>query len=241
MNEQINLDFLSELCAQLERAWQDRQDRSLVYELSSQFPQYSEYLHEFFEDLVLGPDVAPNKKISEAEDRVAEWLSASAFDIVVAAAASAPSTTTTQQTRSAQALESRPQHDEKEKDENTSARGTASTSWQVFLRQRTKQKLPDLVRGLSNVTTEYLVLVSRHPSLVPLSVKARLAQEVERTWGVPVNESFSYLAHEPELRRAASRTRPFEREPETFEELLDRANLSKEQKAIWLRLASSRT
>jgi hypothetical protein len=241
MNEQINLDFLSELCAQLERAWQDRQDRSLVYELSGQFPQYSEYLHEFFEDLVLGPDVVPNKKISQAEDRVAEWLSASAFDIVVAAAASAPSTTTTQQTRSAQTLEPEPRHDANEQDENPSARGMASTSWQLFLRQRTKQKLPDLVRKLSNVTTEYLVLVSRHPSIVPQSVKAKLAKEVECAWGVPVDESFSYLAHEPELRRAASRRQPFAKEPETFEELLSRANLSKEQKAIWLRLASSRT
>lgn len=241
MNEQINLDFLSELCARLERAWQDRQDRSLVYELSSQFPQYSEYLHEFFEDLVLGPDVAPNKRISQAEDRVAEWLSASAFDIVVAAAASAPSTTTTQQPRSAQALESRPQHDEKEQDKDPTAHGTANVSWQLFLRQRTKQKLPDLVQKLNNVTTEYFVLVSRHPSIVPESVKAKLAREVECAWGVPVNESISYLAHEPELRRAASRTQPFEREPETFEELLDRANLSKEQKAIWLRVASSHT
>src|SRR5579862_7263990 len=129
MNEQINLDLFSELCAQLERAWQDHQDQSLVYELSGQFPQYSEYLHEFFEDLVLGPDVAPNKKISQAEDRVAEWLSASAFDIVVAAAAAAPSTTTTEQMRSEQALEPKPRHDAKEQDETPSARGTASISW----------------------------------------------------------------------------------------------------------------
>lgn len=241
MSEQINLDMLTELFGQLERAWQDRQDRTLVYELSDQFPQYREHLYEFFEDLILGPAGHSNKKISQAEDRVAQWLRSAAFDLVVAAAAATPTSPTTQQTAFTQTAEGKPRQDEPAPHEKPSEHGTTSASWLVFLRRRTKQKLPNLVQGLSNVTTEYLVLVGRHPQIVPQSVKARIAQDVEHAWGVPAEESFSYLAHEPQLRRAASRARPFERDPETFEELLDRANLSNEQKALWLQLASSRT
>jgi hypothetical protein len=206
MNEQINLDMLAELCGQLERAWQDRQDRTLVYELSDQFPQYREDLYEFFEDLILGPAGHSNEKISQAEDRVAQWLGSAAFDLVVAAAGATPTSPTTQQTASTQTSESEPRQDESAPHEKPSEHGTTSASWLVFLRRRTKQKLPNLVQGLSNVTTEYLVLVGRHPHIVPQSVKARIAQDVEHAWGVPVEESFSYLAHEPAAKSGFARS-----------------------------------
>jgi len=237
MNKNINLDMLAELCGRLERAWQDRQDRTLVYKLSDEFPEYREDLHEFFADLILGPDIPSNEKIAQAEERVAQWLRSSAFESVTAAPA--PATSTTPGAASTQVSNAQSQLDESTPGEQAEVPRAATASWLVFLRRRTKQNLTHLAQELNNVTTEYLVLVGRHPHVVPQSVKAKIAQDVERVWGVPVDESFSYLAHDPQLRRAASRARSFERDPETFEELLDRAHLSNEQKALWLRYAGS--
>jgi hypothetical protein len=237
MKQNINLDILAELCGRLERAWQDRQDRTLVYKLSDEFPEYREDLHEFFADLILGPDIPSNEKIARAEDRVAQWLGSSAFELAMAAAT--PSTTTTPATISAQVSNTESRSEELASGEPPIPPREAAASWLVFLRRRTKQNLPNLAHELNNVTTEYLVLVGRHPHLVPQSVKTKIAQDVERAWGVPVEESFSYLSQEPQWRRAASRARPFEREPKTFEELLDRAHLSNEQKALWLRYAGA--
>jgi hypothetical protein len=106
----------------------------------------------------------------------------------------------------------------------------------MFLRQRTKQAVPTIAKRLTNVSTEYLILVSRHPSIVPTPVKKTLAKDIEHIWGIPCNDTFQYLIVERNSVRAASRSRPFEREPETFEELLDRSALTKEQRLFWLRL-----
>jgi hypothetical protein len=53
--------------------------------------------------------------------------------------------------------------------------------------------------------------------------------------------TFQYLIVEPKSVRAASRSQPFEREPETFEELLDRSALTKEQRFFWLQLNAGRS
>jgi hypothetical protein len=89
---------------------------------------------------------------------------------------------------------------------------------------------------LKNVTIEYLVLISRHPNIVPTAVKKTLAANIEQVWGIALNDSIQCLDIKPNVVRAASRSRPFAPEPQTFEELLDRSELNQEQKSFWVHL-----
>ena len=90
-----------------------------------------------------------------------------------------------------------------EQEEKTAPRPKGE-SWLMFLRKYTNQTVPNLARKLSNINTEYLVLVSRHPNVVPMSTKTKIAEEVEKAWGVPIRVSLVYLSEEPKLLRAAS-------------------------------------
>lgn len=236
MTEQINPELLSELFAQIERAWLDDGDRKLVYKLSEKYPHLREQLYEFFEDLVIEPERDPTVEMIKAEDRVNHWLRSSGINIAMAAAAQARSLTTSSEALADSSC-SPSEKPGKQQRGHVGPKARAA-NWLVFLRERTKQTLPDLTRPLQHVTTEYLVLLSRHPNIVPLGVKTQIARDVERVWGVSAHESFHYFAQQSSVVRAASRSRPFEKEPQTFDELLDRSALTADQKAFWRQYAS---
>lgn len=220
-------DLLGQLLGQIERAWIDRRDRMLVYELGERHPELRDHLYEFFEDLVLGPTNEVNAEIEAAENRVHKWLQSSGIEIAKAAAAQEWAMRVTNHPTSSPAAPS--------SDEITLENGNKPSTFLVFLRRRVGKKLPELAASLPNMTTEFLVLVSRHPSLLPKQVKQELAKFVEERWRIATKESFTYLAGEPQVLRAASRSQPFENEPTSFQELLERANLNTEQKTFWLK------
>jgi hypothetical protein len=231
MKGDSNHELLSNLCSQIERAWVDDHNRLLVYELSQKYPEFRDELHEFFEDLVLGPGTA-TIEIEEAEDRVDQWLQASSLEILRTAAAKEwARRVTTGATSSAVA-----DNNETTATEEKVAGKNENENFQLFLRRRLHQKLVDLVVSWPNVTTEYLVLISRHTALVPERVKETIARYVEERWQIPIRESLIYLDADQTVLRAASRKQPFEKEPSDFQELLERAGLSAEQKSFWLKL-----
>jgi len=228
MKGDSNQELLSNLCSQIERAWVDDHNRLLVYELGLKHPEFRDELYEFFEDLVLGPGTA-TIEIEEAEDRVDQWLQASSLEILrTAAAKELAMRVTTGATSSAVSDNNETTVEEKVAGKNE--------NFQLFLRRRLHQKLVDLVVSWPNVTTEYLVLVSRHTALVPERVKETIARYVEERWQIPIRESLKYLDAEQTVLRAASRKQSFEKEPSDFQELLERAALSAEQKSFWLKL-----
>lgn len=234
MKEDSNYELLSTLCSQIERAWFDHHNRLLVYELSQKYPEFRDELFEFFEDLVLGPDTA-TIETEEAEDRVDQWLQASGLEITRTAAAKEwAMRATTGPTSSAVA-------DNKETTvtEEKVAGKNENENFQVFLRRQLHQKLVDLVASWPNVTAEYLVLISRHTALVPERVKEDIARYVEERWQIPIGESLTYLSAEPTALRAAYRSQPYEQDPSNFQELLERAGLSAEQKSFWLKLTNN--
>ncbi len=250
MKDQMNIDRLGELFAEIEQAWLDHGDRAIVYRLSEQHPEFRELLYEFFDDLVLGPEESlDSPNFVEAEDRVQQWLESTGFDIA-RQAATQPSTssTTTMDSDSVVSLAEAKTEDLDTKQvegKNDSKEGSIEvkpsgqshiTNLVLFLRDRTKLKIPSIAASLNNMTTEYLVLISRHPNIVPAAVKKTLATNIEQVWGIPLNDSIQCLSVEPRLVRAASRSRPFSPEPQTFEELLDRSELSQEQRSFWVHL-----
>jgi len=228
MKGDSNQELLSNLCSQIERAWVDAHNRLLVYELGQKHPEFRDELYEFFEDLVLGPGTA-TIELEEAEDRVDQWLQASSLEILrTAAAKELAMRVTTGATSSAVSDNNETTVEEKVAGKNE--------NFQLFLRRRLHKKLVDLVVSWPNVTTEYLVLVSRHTALVPERVKETIARYVEERWQIPIRESLKYLDAEQTVLRAASRKQSFEKEPSDFQELLERAGLSAEQKSFWLTL-----
>lgn len=240
MTEQKNLDLLADLCAQIERAWIDRHDRKLVYRLSDLHPELSEELHEFFEDLVLGPAEDPTGEFTTAEQNVSQWLHKFGLELATAGASVSKSSATST-TGYSEGSES-PSHNYAPEVQALSRRSEGQAkaeNWIAFLRQTTRQTLPELARHLPNVTTEYLVLISRHPNVVPLSVKRHMATCVQTAFGVNVQESLPYLLDQPKISRAASRDRPFEKEPKTFEEVLDRSGFNADQLSFWIGLLKS--
>ena len=231
MKGDSNQELLSNLYSQIERAWVDDHNRLLVYELGQKHPEFRDELYEFFEDLVLGPGTA-TIEIEEAEDQVDQWLQGSSLEILRTAAAKEwAMRVTTGATSSAVSDDN-----EMTVTEEKVAGKNENENFQLFLRRRLHQKLVDLVVSWPNVTTEYLVLVSRHTALVPERVKETLARYVETRWQIPIRESLIYLDAEQTVLRAASRKQPFEKEPSDFQELLERAGLSAEQKSFWLKL-----
>jgi|SRR6185369_13192788 len=104
----------------------------------------------------------------------------------------------------------------------------------MLLKNRLNRRLPELAAALPNVTPEFIVLVSRHPNLLPVQARVTLAASVEEHLQVSATESMRYLEDQSAITRAASRAGPFVPEPTSFTELLDRAALSPEQRAFWL-------
>lgn len=235
MTEKTNVELMNRLFGEIENAWRERKDRMVVYRLAQEHPTLRDELYEFFEDLVLGDSDEVSPDVADAEERVARWIQSSGLDIAVATARRerlhTPATTTRRS-----GVNEPSQHATRHQPQATP---TAAT-WISFLRQRVQCGLPDLAKALPNVTVEYLVLVSRHPDKVPRTVCNKLATFVETQWRVPAKESLRYLSTNQTLVvRAASRSSPFGQEPANFEDLLNRAALSQEQKNFWLQYVES--
>lgn len=226
-------DILSDLLAEIDRAWRDKKDRTIVDRLSREHPEFQDELCEFFSDLVLGPEQQLSDDMSNAEDDVHRWILATGLDIArttrcsvlsgpTSSAPDSPSSATLQD------AESNPDSGDLKR-----PAGVPDT-WIAFLRTRTKLRLPDLAMALPHVTTEYLVLVSRHPAVVPSTVKEQLAQYTQERFGIPRQDSLRCLSEAPKLLRAASRSKPFDSDPVSFTDLLDRAALNPADKSFWL-------
>jgi len=238
MSKEMDSDKLLELCAAIERAWIDKHDRMFVEELCEKHPEFCDELQEFFADLLLEPSVA-SAEIHEAERQTFEWLTSTGLEIAKSGQSVARSNGSTKITP---ATESRTEGSRFEVGHGKTAVHGAEVhgkTWVAFLRARTNHNLQSVVQRLANVTLQYLVLVGRHPNVVPVAVKRRIVEEVEKEWGVPAEDSYSCLAQDPRLLRAASRKRPFEDAPKTFADLLERAALTNDQKQFWLGYVNS--
>jgi hypothetical protein len=239
MEPQAKAQLMDQLFSEIEQGWRRDRDRTLVYRLAEKHPELRGELYEFFEDLVLSDlgDVASETR--EAEESIARWIQSSGVDLAIAVAKNERPRTTTKQVNpviTRDLIES----DSGQATSNELDRPQRSDdTWVALLRRRIRRSLPDLAKALPNVNVEYLVLVSRHPDIVPIGVCKALAAFVEDRWRVPADESLQCLSSRRLAVRAASRSRPFGKEPSTFDELLNRSALTSEQKTFWLRCATS--
>lgn len=226
-------DILRDLLAEIDRAWRDKKDRTIVDRLSRDYPEFQDELYEFFSDLVLGPEQQLSNKQSDAEDDVHRWILATGLDVARTTRCSILSAPTSSAHNSPGSATLQGPDSNRESTDLKTPAGVPHT-WIAFLRTRTKLRLPDLAMALPHATTEYLVLVSRHPAVVPSTVKEQLAQYTQERFGIPRQDSLQCLSEAPRLLRAASRSKPFDSDPVSFADLLDRAALNPADKNFWL-------
>jgi hypothetical protein len=239
MEAQTKAQLMNQLFAEIEQGWRRRRDRTLVYRFAETHPELRDELYEFFEDLVVGDMGRVSSETADAEESIAKWIRSSGVDLAIAAAKhERPRTTTTEANPVLAAVppDTAPARVPSTESERVRA---GDDTWIAFLRRRVRQSLPKVASALPNVTVEYLVLVSRHPDSVPSGVCKALAQFVENQWQVPADESLQCLSNQRLVIRAASRSRPFGKEPSSFDELLERSALTSEQKTFWLQYAAS--
>jgi len=236
MMEDSSPELLGHLFAEIERAWRDRGDRALVYRLSREHPDLREDLHEFFEDLVLGPRTEADRYVLEAEARVHSWLVSTGFELALAAAVQARSHETTTYRSAGHGSDWPPDTADKKSRQSEDDEGSEET-WIAFLRRKIGKRIREVAAELPNANAEYLALVSRYPHVVPDGVKTELARRIKDKWGVAEHETLQSLESRRRFLRAASRARAFDKDPSDFNELLDRAALAPEDREFWRRLA----
>lgn len=222
-------DALTSLLAEIERAWLDRGERPAIERLVREYPDFETDLREFSSCLFDSSDTEAEPEFLRAESNVSHWLLHGGIAEVLSEAATARrQTTTTSVQREIQDTDNRGAEPAKASDQQQ------SDSWITFLYRRSGCQRSEIAATLPNVTLEFLVLVSRYPDVIPFAVKAKLAESAQQSLGVPADESLQCLSgNTSPMRRAASRSRPADRPPQTFEDILERAAFDDAARAFW--------
>lgn len=224
-------DVLASLLVDIERAWTDRGERPAIERLIALHPEFAEDLREFSSYLFDAEDADIEPAFLKAESAVNDWLRNGGIDAALSSAAAAcrQSTTTIIVECKAPTAGSVKTESEKRPSENE-----LSDSWITFLYHRTGRQRTEIASILPNMTLEFLSLVSRYPDVIPLLVKTTLAESVQRSLGVPAEESLECLSCGAQyMKRAASRRMPADQPPRTFEDILERAAFNDTARAFW--------
>jgi len=223
-------DLLTSLLAELEHAWLDRGERTAIERMISEHPEFETDLREFWSCLFDSRDTDVEPEFLQAESTVYNWLLHKGIAETLLEAA-----TVRRQTMHATTVERETQNiDETDAEHAKCLDQQKSDSWITLLYRRSGRKRNEIAATLPNVTLEFLVLVSRYPDVIPFLVKAKLAESAQQSLGIPVNESLQCLSsNTPPMRRAASRSRPADRPPQTFEDILERAAFDEAARAFW--------
>lgn len=226
--ESNTADMLTSLLAEIERAWLDHGERPAIDRLVREHPEFEADLREFSNCLLDSGDAEVESEFLRAESGVRDWLSQGGIAEALSEAATARRQTNTtnvqcdiQDTGSSSAETSKV------------ADQRRGDPWITFLHRRSGCQRNEIAATLPNVTLEFLVLVSRYPDVIPFAVKTKLAESAQQSLGVPTEESLQCLSGTSSWRRAASRSRPADRPPETFEDILERASFDDTARAFW--------
>jgi len=224
MDETSRKDTLENLLVEIDHAWRDPEARPRIAALIQEHADLAEEARGFVAALE-AMDEPVDDELQAADDRIHQWLLSTGIDAAIAKAAR---TAQAASTRTFEVLQSSGASGEPQ------AAPDASESWLSFLGNRTGRKKAELARSLPHVTLELLSLVSRYPTVVPVSARRSLLDLAEEDLGIPASESLRYLQDRDVVSaRAASRQTERERAPETFVQILERAALPPEDKRYW--------
>jgi hypothetical protein len=207
----INEPTLASLLAQIETAWEERGDAELVEQLADQHPEFAEDLFAFFDAILSEDDELPPGVGAAAVRDTMEWLKE---EHAIARGGSAPAET-------AAAAESGPSPPQDLLGLLCGETGKSPTA--------VAAEMEDTPLGL-------IVMFARYPELVPPGPRRAFARRAHRVHQVSRDKVTRKFEETAEFARAASRTGAYSSGPTSYEELLNRAGLSPELRALWLRL-----
>lgn len=235
MSGRNDQEQLFDLMEQIERAWMERGDHTLVDRLAAQHPTLAEKLYSFFATVVDAPDALDQSRpeLAELSRRIRDWLhEGGGFAIAAAAAAGETESTGT---ASPVTGEGTPQ-----------SSSTPPPTFFGLLRQASGAADPEAMASRLDVSVDFLREVSRHSDLLPSEVRRELARRVERQFFVDAALALMALGEGQmhggaPLARAASRAggKAFEQRTLTFEELVKRSSMDESRQRFWLSLVES--
>lgn len=227
-----------ELFAEVEVAWIDRRDATVVDRLAAEHPDLAEELYDWFADLFSAE--RPERRLPlEVEDALGEslerWFEEHGRGIAREAAAAArgdrtpPTDPTLPVAASGETLPQASTEDE--------ATSTSELPFLSLLEEQTGLDADEIAEAIGDCSAAFLMLTERYPALYPPRVRAELAARAERLWNVAAAVCLRCFEHRPQLRLAASRKKGYSGPPRNFDELLRRADLTLPQHRYWAELA----
>jgi hypothetical protein len=235
MSGRNDQEQLFDLMEQIERAWMESGDYTLVDRLAAQHPAVAENLYLFFATVVDAPDELDRSRpeLAEQTKRIREWLHEGGGFAIVAAAAAGETEST--ETASSVSGETTPQ-----------SSSTPPPTFFGLLKKAGDAPDPEAMANRLDVSVDFLREVSKHTDLLPTGVRRELARRVERHFFIDASLVLTSLGEGRmhgggPLARAASRVggQVFERRALTYEELVKRSSMDESHQRFWLSLAES--
>jgi len=199
---------LSRLLAEIEAAWEERGDASLVERLAAEHPEHAEELFAFM-DAILEEDAdLPAGAGAAAVTNTLAWL----------------------------AEEHRPPAAGEPPERPNKGAGNPPQDLMGFLVAESGKGPAEVAEALEDTPIELLAAFAQYPRLVKPPARRALAERVERGLGIDRRRVTAKLEEPSDFARAASRRGGYGAEPESYEDLLNIADLKGARRALWLRL-----
>jgi hypothetical protein len=206
-----NEPTLASLLAQIETAWEERGDTRLVEKLADEHPHFAEGLFAFFDAILSEDEELPPGVGAAAVRDTMEWLKE---EHAIARGGSAPAETAAEP-----------------------ASGPSPPQDLLGLLCGETGKSPTAVAAeMEDTTLGLIMMFARYPELVPSGPRRAFARRAHRAHQVSRNTITRKFEETSQFARAASRSGAYSTDPTSYEELLNRAGLSSELRAFWLRL-----
>ena len=118
-----------------------------------------------------------------------------------------------------------------------SPEGQAAKSLIALFKDESSMSLQEVSVRLE-LNPAFLLDLSDHSSLVPHGARREIARRADVALKVAASKTLSAFdrSDSANVRKAASRTTPFERQTITYEEIVKRSKLAEDQKRFWLEL-----
>ena len=200
---------LSRLLAEIETAWEERGDASLVERLAVEHPEHAAELFAFMDAIMEEDAELPAGAGAAAVTNTLAWLA--------------------EEHRGPMAAEQPPERPNK---------GAGSTPQDLmgFLVVESGRGPAEIADALGDTPIELLAVFAQYPRLVAPPARRALAERVERGLGIDRRRVTAKFDESSEFARAASRSGGYGAGPKSYEDLLNIADLKGERRALWLRL-----
>lgn len=210
-----NDERLAGLMEEIERAWMEDGDESVVDRLAKENPELAERLYLFFATVIDAPDQLERHRpeLAEGAARTRDWLEREGF---------------------ARAAQGRAMERPTEATPTPTGKGAepATPTFVGLLRQETGADPQQLAAELG-ITLDFLAEVSTNARVLPIRVRRELASRAHRTRGIGLDRALASLEGSARLQRAASRGSAYSDASVTYEVLVSQSQLSPDQKEYW--------